>query len=102
MEMTADSETPRGPDPNGGVPAPAPTKRDTGEESDGPASKRLKLDPEESARPDSQPQVDDRRKGVAPVKPEYVAQEHIFSRGIAFAHAVLLGISSVRHLLRTS
>ena len=65
--MTVGSENPQLPESNSDA---VPPKRDTDDRSDGPASKRIRLDHDENPRdaPDSQPT--DRRKGVAPVKPE--------------------------------
>lgn len=64
--MMADSENLQ---PNGGAVIP---KRDTNDGSDGPAAKRQRLDPDENPRDASQPQPAERKKGVAPVKPECV------------------------------
>lgn len=63
----ADLENPQGPESNPGAVLP---KRDADEGSDGPVSKKVKTDGDEAPRDASQPQPADRRKGVAPVKPE--------------------------------
>ncbi|KAK7751200.1 tRNA-dihydrouridine synthase 3 [Diatrype stigma] len=65
----ADLENPQGPESNPGAVLP---KRDADDGSDGPASKRVKMDLDEDPRDASQSQPADRRKGVAPVKPEYI------------------------------
>lgn len=66
-EKMADLENSQGPEPNAGAVLP---KRDADNGSDGPASKRVKMDLDENSHDASQSQPADRRKGVAPVKPE--------------------------------
>ncbi|RYP44365.1 hypothetical protein DL768_009167 [Monosporascus sp. mg162] len=66
--MTVDLENSQVQESNGAAFA----KRESDEGSDGPASKRLKLDPNENSRDGSQSRPTERKKGVAPIKPEYI------------------------------